>query len=90
MHVGFVGLGLLGLPMAMAIASRGHTIYGYDVNPDRLDSSWYTGLETWPDGQPLEEVIDKIPFNSSWQFKLQAKTVMTVQANIHREEWIMI
>ncbi len=33
MRVGFVGLGKLGLPVALAIESKGHLIAGFDVNP---------------------------------------------------------
>ena len=33
MKIGFVGLGKLGLPTALAIESRGHQVMGYDVNP---------------------------------------------------------
>lgn len=32
-QVGFVGLGKLGLPVALAIESKGHEVIGYDVNP---------------------------------------------------------
>ena len=32
MKVGFLGLGKLGLPCALAIESKGHIIYGYDIN----------------------------------------------------------
>jgi UDPglucose 6-dehydrogenase len=31
--VGFIGLGKLGLPVALAIESRGHNLIGYDINP---------------------------------------------------------
>lgn len=34
MNVGFLGLGKLGLPCALAIASKGHEVFGYDTNPD--------------------------------------------------------
>ena len=34
MDVGFVGLGKLGLPSALAIESKGHTVRGYDINPE--------------------------------------------------------
>jgi UDPglucose 6-dehydrogenase len=34
MNVGFIGLGKLGLPVALSIESKGHTVCGYDVNPD--------------------------------------------------------
>lgn len=33
MNVGMIGCGKLGLPVALAIESRGHTVSGYDVNP---------------------------------------------------------
>lgn len=32
-HVGFMGLGKLGLPCALACASKGHFVMGYDPNP---------------------------------------------------------
>ena len=37
MNVGFVGLGKLGLPSALAIESKGHTVVGYDINPKIKD-----------------------------------------------------
>lgn len=33
MKVGFVGMGKLGLPVALAVESKGHEVFGYDVNP---------------------------------------------------------
>lgn len=33
MKIGFIGLGKLGLPCALAIEQKGHTVYGYDINP---------------------------------------------------------
>ena len=33
-HVGFMGLGKLGFPCALACASKGHFICGYDPNPE--------------------------------------------------------
>lgn len=32
MDVGFIGLGKLGLPSALAIESKGHTVVGFDIN----------------------------------------------------------
>lgn len=34
MKIGFIGLGKLGLPCALAIESRGHEVIGCDVNPE--------------------------------------------------------
>lgn len=33
MRIGFIGLGKLGLPCAVATAAKGHIVVGYDVNP---------------------------------------------------------
>lgn len=33
MKIGFIGLGKLGLPCAMAVESKGHEVIGYDINP---------------------------------------------------------
>ena len=32
MNIGFIGLGKLGLPIALAIESKGHNVCGYDIN----------------------------------------------------------
>lgn len=34
MKIGFCGLGKLGLPIALAIESKGHKVCGYDTNPE--------------------------------------------------------
>ncbi len=31
MNIGFIGLGKLGFPVAIAIASKGHNVFGYDI-----------------------------------------------------------
>ena len=37
MEIGFVGLGKLGLPVSVAIAQMGHSVYGYDVDQTKLE-----------------------------------------------------
>jgi len=34
MNIGFIGLGKLGLPCALAIEKNGHKVYGFDINSD--------------------------------------------------------
>ena len=34
MNIGFIGLGKLGLPCALAIAKEGHSVCGYDIDPN--------------------------------------------------------
>jgi len=38
MKIGFVGLGKLGLPVSVAIAMKGHTVYGYEVDEKKRES----------------------------------------------------
>jgi UDPglucose 6-dehydrogenase len=33
MNIGFIGLGKLGLPVALAVESKGHNVFGYDISP---------------------------------------------------------
>ena len=32
MKIGFLGLGKLGLPVALAVENKGHRVYGYDIS----------------------------------------------------------
>jgi UDPglucose 6-dehydrogenase len=36
-NIGFIGLGKLGLPVALAIGGRGHGVYAHDANPAVLE-----------------------------------------------------
>ena len=50
MNVGFVGLGKLGLPCALAIESRGHNVVGYDPSQqvkDIIDTRKLQYQEIW-------------------------------------------
>ena len=38
MKIGFVGLGKLGLPVALAVESKGHQVFGYDISPHVKES----------------------------------------------------
>ncbi|WP_066366166.1 2-hydroxy-3-oxopropionate reductase [Herbidospora mongoliensis] len=37
MNIGFIGLGIMGTPMAANLVRAGHTVVGYDVSTTRLD-----------------------------------------------------
>ena len=36
MNIGFLGLGKLGLPVALAVESKGHNVFGTDINETTL------------------------------------------------------
>lgn len=50
MRVGFIGLGKLGLPCAVATSMQGHDVMGYDINPDNMNKTPRLYKETGPDG----------------------------------------
>ena len=50
-RIGFVGLGKLGLPVAVAIAQYGHKVIGYDLNPSRMSKDPQPYREAGPDGE---------------------------------------
>jgi UDPglucose 6-dehydrogenase len=69
MKIGFLGLGKLGLPCALAVDMNGHDVMGYDINPNVLQKDHVPYREAGPDGQGSIEPILK---ESSLKF---AKTV---------------
>ena len=38
MNIGFMGLGKLGLPVALAVESKGHTVFGYDISQKTINN----------------------------------------------------
>ncbi len=50
MKIGFVGLGKLGLPVAVAMAQKGHDVIGFDLDPRRMSYNRKPGVEAGPHG----------------------------------------
>ena len=59
MNIGFVGMGKLGLPVALAVESKGHNVMGYDINPERMQKKAWPFQEVTPDGKPLDTLLQK-------------------------------
>ena len=57
MKIGFVGLGKLGMPVALALSTRGHEVVGFDVDPARLRKDRYPHREHGPSGEPTIEPL---------------------------------
>lgn len=66
--VGVVGLGKLGTPLALLIAQAGHTVYGVDLNPNRImELKSREVLDTEPGvAELLRDSSLKIHFNSTY------------------------
>ena len=52
MKVGFLGLGKLGLPCALAMDMKGHDVMGYDINDKVLQKQQIPYREAGPNGEP--------------------------------------
>jgi UDPglucose 6-dehydrogenase len=72
MKIGFVGLGKMGLPIAVTIADKGHDVVGFDLDASRMTHDAQPYKEAGPDGTgdfndsladskirfgPIEEVV---------------------------------
>lgn len=58
--IGMVGLGKLGLPVALAMSLKGHDVMGYDINPDRMQKESFKEQERGPNGEPsIEPLLQK-------------------------------
>jgi UDPglucose 6-dehydrogenase len=58
MKVGFIGLGSLGLPCAVAMAMRGHNVMGYDIAEELMNTNPRPYRETGPDGnEPFDPYL---------------------------------
>lgn len=51
MKIGWIGLGKLGLPCAVATAMRGHEVVGFDLDPHRMSYAPQPYRETGPNGK---------------------------------------
>ena len=73
MKIGFLGLGKLGLPCALAIDMKGHDVIGYDINPKVLQKDHVPYREAGPDGTGSIEPILK---NSRLRFATEIKELV--------------
>ena len=66
MKVGVVGLGYVGLPLAVAFAEEGHEVVGLDADPARVDSlnAGRSHVEDVPDSA-LEPLTERLRATSS-------------------------
>lgn len=53
-----VGLGKIGLPLAVQFASKGHEVFGVDINPDTVDLI-NSGIEPFPGEAHLSEYLQR-------------------------------
>jgi UDPglucose 6-dehydrogenase len=55
--VGLVGLGKLGMPVALAMSLKGHEVMGYDIDGTKAQKDHFPHREIGPDGEPSIEPL---------------------------------
>ncbi len=63
--VGVVGIGKLGMPVALAMSLKGHDVMGYDIDPSKMQKSHFPHREIGPNG---ESSIEPLIHNSQLKF----------------------
>src|SRR5437667_12083990 len=56
-RVGLVGLGKLGVPVALAMSLRGHDVMGYDADESKMQKNRFPHRERGPNGEPSIEPL---------------------------------
>lgn len=57
LRIGMVGLGKLGMPVALAISMAGHDVMGYDIEPAKMQKERFPHREIGPNGEPSIEPL---------------------------------
>ncbi len=57
MNVGMIGLGKLGMPVALAMSLKGHDVMGYDVDARKMQKECFPHQEIGPNGEPSIEAL---------------------------------
>jgi UDPglucose 6-dehydrogenase len=90
MKVGFVGLGKLGMPVALALALRGHDVMGFDIDAGRMQKDVFPHREIGPDGEPSIEPLlreSSIRFGSLDDVVEHAEIIFVAVQTPHEPEY---
>ena len=55
--IGLIGLGKLGMPVALAMSLQGHDVMGYDVDPEKMQKERFSHQERGANGEPSIEPL---------------------------------
>lgn len=90
MKIGFIGLGKLGMPCALAINMKGHDVIGYDVNPECMQKDFFQHREIGPNGEPSIEPLLKessLKFGSLEEVIKQSEIIFVPIQTPHEEKY---
>jgi len=90
MRIGFIGMGKLGLPCAVAMDMKGHDVMGYDINKNRMQKQSIDYRETGPDGRsPLQPLLRKsgLKFGTMDEVVRHAEIIFVAIQTPHEERY---
>jgi len=90
MKVGFVGLGKLGMPCALAVDMKGHDVMGYDTNPAAMQKETLNYREQGPNGEPSILPIlraSKVRFGSLRDVVAHSEIIFVAVQTPHEREY---
>lgn len=90
MRVGFIGMGKLGLPCALAMDMKGHDVIGYDIQAARMQKRTINYRETGPNGiSPIEPLLRKsnLKFGSVHDVVRHAEIIFIAVQTPHEEKY---
>jgi UDPglucose 6-dehydrogenase len=90
MKIGFVGIGNLGLPCAVAVAMKGHKVMAYDIVGDLMTKDPRRYRETGPNGEePFDPYLERrdIHFGSLEEVVEHADILFVAVQTPHQPEY---
>ncbi|NQZ56119.1 MAG: nucleotide sugar dehydrogenase [Lentisphaeraceae bacterium] len=90
MKIGFIGLGKLGLPCAVAVATKGHEVMGYDIYSKLMNKEPRPYRETGPDGiEPFNPYLEEsnLSFGSIKEVADFAEIIFVAVQTPHEEKY---
>jgi UDPglucose 6-dehydrogenase len=84
--IGFVGLGKLGMPVALAMSMKGHDVMGYDVDPRKMQKETFPHREVGPNGESSIEPLlrrSDLKFGSLTQIVRHAEIIFVAVQTPH-------
>ena len=87
MNIGFLGLGKLGLPVALAIEDKGHRVIGTDINETTLRNIRFKTLDYKEEG--AQELLNKsqIQIKNLKQIVKQSDIIFVPIQTPHEEKY---
>lgn len=84
MRVGWIGLGKLGLPCAIALADQGHEVYGYDI------SSYPADVLAGRTSPPVEEGLPELLADGAAPWRSRLAILPSVQEVVQQASLIIV